>query len=260
MMVVITLLLTQVVLADRSERNAELYVPRLVLQSKVRPHVGESNLGTLQGSKFALNVSALLQRRRDRRIEADRYVLVRGAYGINADAINGDYKAMGMYNGKTLFLKENDENCWLRFVLAKGLNQWRISSTESLRLNNDLGYMYSADRGLDDPADARRWFVWAGSGWEPQDSVVAISEGYSGPPAPESEPLAAGTEGQEQDGASRRGARRAKSRGLNADTSWQILHLMVLLLLASLPTALGMWALCAWRAGKDFPLALSRRS
>lgn len=100
-------------------------------------------------------------------------VRVQGASGPVASIINGEYVATATrYNDKPLFRHADNPNVWLRYVTAGGLKQWRISTTKSLNANNDKGYIYNEEPGLDHPARAKKWFVWMGTRWSEQAAVI----------------------------------------------------------------------------------------
>lgn len=110
--------------------------------------------------------------------KSETFVLIRGAAGVNSEAVNGDYlEVERTYNGKRLFAKEGDDDRWLRFVGTGNLNQWRVSSTQSLVSNDDKGYIYGVEHDQDNPAGVKDWFVWAGADWEHQRSVTVTSQG-----------------------------------------------------------------------------------
>jgi len=220
----------------------------------------------------AVNASELLQQVRAAGVpKADFYVLVRGAQGINAATINGDYKASGTYNGMFIFQKEADSNCWLRYVTANGLNQWRISSTESVQKNDDRGYMYSLEQGLVNPAAAHQWFVWdqregpggPGSNWTLQGSVKVMDtipipgvlaqlprqDIHQEQQLDTSTPIARHAE----EGDAMVSGGEVVSSGL---LTVNLFEFLLFVSLASIPLGLLLWIFCAWRIGKPFPLPL----
>lgn len=101
---------------------------------------------------------------------------ISGATGPVADLVNGDYvpaaTSVSKYNGKVLYRRKDNPNLWLRYVTAGGLKQWRVSTSTSLNANNDKGYIYCEEPGLDRPSDAKKWFVWLGTRWGQQASVT----------------------------------------------------------------------------------------
>mmetsp|Transcript_52299 Transcript_52299/g.150671 ORF Transcript_52299/g.150671 Transcript_52299/m.150671 type:complete len:229 (-) Transcript_52299:97-783(-) len=161
------------------------------------------------------------------------YILVRGATGVNAAAIVGDYVDSGnAYNGRPLFAKEGDEGRWLRFVTVGGLNQWRISSTSSLEAHDDQGYAYCADVDLRSPAGCLHWYVWSGSQWELQPTIEVSGSGVVAPTAESETGLVLA----------------ARLVGISAMTQFARV-LVVLLFLIVMPTAFVSWLLHIRRGG-----------
>jgi len=108
--------------------------------------------------------------------EGPQNMRITGADGPVASIINGDYSpSPSMYNGKMLYRNKDNPNVWLRYVTAGGLKQWRVSTSKSLNANNDKGYLYNEEPGLDLPSSGKMWYVWMGSRWMLQKSVMVTA-------------------------------------------------------------------------------------
>jgi len=146
-------------------------------------HLNKSSAGggKISGASSMAELSKIAGRghgkRRGAPTQKNRLV-IRGATGINAAAVNGEYFDSGhVYNGRVLYQKAADSDRWLRFVTAGHLDQWRVSSSQSVKANDDKGYIYSKESGLANPTEAKEWYAWMGTEWRLQPSIGASKVG-----------------------------------------------------------------------------------
>ena len=82
---------------------------------------------------------------------------VDGASGDLASVLNGVFaREEELYNGRALYRKVGDPNCWLRFTPN---SRWIISYTVNKDANNNAGVAYSSSRDLSLPTDSSVWEV-----------------------------------------------------------------------------------------------------
>lgn len=121
--------------------------------------------------------------------QAPKHVVIKGATGPVAEVVNGEYLAApAKYNEKVLYQSKENPGVWLRYVTAGGLKQWRVSTSQSLNANNDKGYVYCEEPGLNDPTLAKKWYVWMGTRWSLEKTVSVTTYVMPKPAAPKVEP------------------------------------------------------------------------
>ncbi len=96
-------------------------------------------------------------------------VVLRGATGPNASAINGTYSPRNeKANGAPMYVKLVDPTwCLYRDTYGK----WYAATVADKDANKIVGCAYTVEEGLVHPTLAKQWKVWDGEAWVQQQVV-----------------------------------------------------------------------------------------
>ena len=93
---------------------------------------------------------------------------ISGATGGYERRINGVYVAQGTLNKHALFVREDDDEIWLRYDRNF---RWNVGSSRSKELNNSSGIALSSEKDLSDPSGTHLWKIKTGKRqWQDQVS------------------------------------------------------------------------------------------